>query len=92
MSLHEFRPLIPSPFDGEENFTRFHHRDVSDLSPTKLWAELVTVEAELAHRIAMRSRLRILQTHPHFVSDRGWLLARAQALRAEVKRRGSARG
>jgi len=87
MSLHR---LIPDPFGSDESHARFTHADIGDLSPSELWAETLTIEAELARRIARRIRPWPLTAWPTAVSDREWMIDRLRALRGEMRRRGYA--
>jgi hypothetical protein len=81
------RPLIPNPFDSEDQARRFHHHDLHQLSPGELWSEVLMLEVALAARVAQRVRAQILVGWPEVIDDRAWLVARIRALRREQQRR-----
>lgn len=81
------RPLIPDPFNSEEQARRFQHADLGDLSSRELWSERVMLEVALAARVAQRVRPSILVAWPDVVDDRTWLVARIHALIREQQRR-----
>jgi len=40
--------VLPSPSASENEYRRFHHLDLEDMSPTRLWAECERARAALA--------------------------------------------
>lgn len=81
------KPLIPNPFDSEDQARRFHHHDLADLTPGDLWSEKLMLEIALAARVAQRVRAQILVGWPQIIDDRQWLISRVKALSREQRRR-----
>ncbi len=70
------RPTIPRPTVSDLEAERFANRHRAT-QPREIWAELATVEAELASRIFQRKRPRLIWGDPP-VTDREWLEKRAR--------------
>jgi hypothetical protein len=74
-----------NPTNSEQEARRWHHRDLDvagdRLNPRQLWAELVSVERELARRVTGRRPRIVYVDADGPVDDVQWLEARARALR-----------
>jgi hypothetical protein len=79
--------VVADPFLSEEEQERFFHRDVEDLAPRDLWAEMVTVENALAVKVFSRRRPKVVGLAPHLMTEIEWLQARRAVLKRELARR-----
>jgi hypothetical protein len=85
--IRESSNLLPNPFDSEASAARFCHRDVADMPSIRLWGESIMLEHELAARLWLRERPRVLVGWPDIIDDQQWLTARIRAIRGELRRR-----
>jgi hypothetical protein len=68
---------VPSPFDGDADYRRFHHLDLRDLHDEELDAERIMVG--VARAVLLRRRRQS--------SDLDWFVDRLSAVLAEIARR-----